>query len=108
MINEELLGAYLEGNLSDQEKAYVESELANDPDLQDLADDVYAYADEPAPYELDLDDIDLPDIEAEPAEIIYAEADDDTAACDWDADTDFIDDDNDDGFEFLDDTCADL
>ena len=106
MITEELLGAYLEGNLTDQETAYVERELANDPDLQDLADDVYAYADEPAPYALDLDDIDLPAIEADYEEIIDIDLNDDPAINDWD-DAD-IDDGLDDGFEFIDDACTDL
>lgn len=108
MINEELIGAYLEGNLSDQENAYVESEIALDPDLQDLVDDVYAYDDEPAPYELDLDDIDLPVVDAETAGDDYAEVeiDDDPAICDWvddDLSTDITTEDIDDGFEFVDD-----
>lgn len=110
MITEELLGAYLEGNLSAEEAKYVEAELASDPDLQEVADDVYAYVDEPAPYEPDLDDIDLPIVDAEPAEIICVEVDDE--ACEWDAADDEISidpvDDIDDGFEFIDDPCSDL
>lgn len=108
MITEELLGAYLEGNLSDQENTYVERELANDPDLQDLADDVYAYVDEPAPYELDLDDIDLPVIDAESDELtlVEVEPDDEPVFGDWEEDT-LIDDSVDD-FDFIDDPCDDL
>lgn len=110
MINEELLGAYLEGNLSENEAAYVESQLAADPDLQDLADDAYAYVDEDAPYALDLDDIDLPAIETEPVELVYAEvdADEDQDTYDWETDDDPQTDDSADDFDFIDDPCADL
>lgn len=104
MISEELLGAYLEGTLTGQEAAYVESQLDIDPDLQALADDVFAYADEPAPYELDLDDIDLPVADVEMVEEAYAEADvyDDAALCDWEPE-EISAGDIDDGFEFIDD-----
>lgn len=110
MISEEMLGAYLEGNLTDQEAAYVESELALDPDLQDLADDVYANVDEAAPYELDLDDIDLPEFADEPAEIVYAEIEEDVEPdiCDWDTVADDSIADTADGLDFIDDSIDDL
>lgn len=39
-ISEEMLGAYLEGNLTADEAGYVESCLKSDMDLQELVDDV--------------------------------------------------------------------
>ena len=39
-ISEEMLGAYLEGNLTAEEVGYVESCLKSDVDLQELVDEV--------------------------------------------------------------------
>ncbi len=39
-ISEEMLGAYLEGNLTAEEVGYVESYLKSDIDLQELVDEV--------------------------------------------------------------------
>lgn len=65
MINEEMLGAYLEGNLSPAEMMAMEQELAQNPELQALADDVYGLdiaAITPEDMGLDMDAIEIPQI----------------------------------------------
>ena len=72
-ISEEMLGAYLEGNLTAEEVGYVESCLKSDIDLQELVDEVgYTGSDwvnEEAIVDLNpeysaygFDDFDLPEV----------------------------------------------
>lgn len=71
-ISEEMLGAYLEGNLTAEEVGYVESCLKSDVDLQELVDEVgYTGSDwvNEAVVDLNLeysgygsDDFDLPEV----------------------------------------------
>lgn len=65
MINEEMLGAYIEGSLSPQEMMLVEQELLQDSELQSLVDDVYGLDIVPITTEdlgVDIDSIELPEI----------------------------------------------
>ena len=72
-ISEEMLGAYLEGNLTADEVCYVESCLKSDIDLQELVDEVgYAGSDWAKETVIDLnpeysafefEDFDLPEVD---------------------------------------------
>lgn len=71
-ISEEMLGAYLEGNLTADEVCYVESCLKSDVDLQELVDEIdYTGQDwvngaivdlNPEHYAYGFDDFDLPEV----------------------------------------------